>query len=259
MDSAAPLPPRVVARQKPPLPQGATAPPADIASFAPADQMEMSQWAMAEALAGHFDALALQRGGATIDAKTPAQPGDVFEAQGWAGEGSIGLSIRDVVFSMCGKSVGHARVNGVRTDVTERVHPNLGRSGWRARLLAAHLPRCGDGQLRAWAVVPGGGSLLPLGNVYSVALAPASPGATVLPGARVFGPRDVAQPRLVAIEILASGTELRRCGRTDCASVGDLFAGSQQGYVAEEAGDWALIVFARLAGWMQKSQFRAGP
>ncbi|MFN0042386.1 MAG: hypothetical protein ACKVSF_04135 [Alphaproteobacteria bacterium] len=259
LEGAAASPPRVVARQKPPLPQGVAAPPADIASFAPADQMEMSQWVMAEAVAGHFDVLALQRGGVPIDAKTPALPGDVFEAQGWAGEGSIGLSLRDVILSMCGKSVGHARVVGTRADVAEKIHPNLGRSGWRARLLAAHLPRCGDGQLRAWAVVPGGGSLLPLGNVFSVALAPASPGATVPPGARAFGPRDVARPRLVAIEILATGTELRRCGRIDCASVGDLFAGSQQGYVAEEAGDWALIVFARLAGWIQKSQFRAGP
>ncbi len=251
-------PPRVVARQKPPLPQGVTAPPADIASFAPADQMEMSQWATAETPAGHFDALALHRGGATIDAKTPAQLGDIFEVQGWAGEGSIGLPIRDVVFSICGRAVGHARVEGMRPDVAEKIHPNLGRSAWHARLLAAHLPRCANGQLSAWAVLPGAGTLLPLANVFPVGLAPIPPGTAMPPGARAFGPRDVARPKLVPVEILASSTEMRRCGRADCAVVGELFAGTQQGYIADDGGDWALVVFVRIAGWIHKSQFRVG-
>jgi hypothetical protein len=257
--ATAEAPPRVAPRQKPQAPATAARAPQMVAlgSFAATDQSELASWGLLDVPSGYVDGAILARTGATLDPKATLQADDQIDIFGWVGDAAFGLPFRDVILSMCGKAVGRARVGEARPDVARAVHPNLGRAGWRTRVSVAHLPRCPDAVLKAWGVVPGAPTLVPLNGGPVLALP--SPGAPPPPGAPPLQPKDIAAPKLGPIAIIAANAELRHCGSTDCRVAHYAPAGTYQGYVADEAGDWGLVVFGERVGWLPRAQYKAGP
>lgn len=240
------------------------APPADVPekpdiivdSFAAAERMPLESWTLIEDFAGFFDVLIRRRDGIAIEEGVFLEASDILVAQGWAGDRTLGLNLDDVVFSACGHTIGRAQVGGARPDVADAVHPNLAESGWHAEFLAGDLPSCADSEIRAWAVAPGDlARLVPLAGRFAYV----SPGVTGTPprlsAQQTITPDSYPRPEFAALRVTASRANLRTCGSTSCAVVGQIDGGSYNAHIATRGPEWSLIVFPDRAGWLFNGLF----
>ncbi len=246
----APPPPPAPPPGRASLPSGYT-----FASFLLAAQYPAAEWRKVEAGAGFVDAVTIAATGEKLGAITPG-PTDMIDVAGWAGDGTLGMRIKDVVFSMCGKIVGHAPVGLARPDVAKAVHPNLAPSGWQARFYVGYLPRCPGSALQALAITPGTVSVMPVGDPIPISLpAEAKLPANAPAGALAFTPRSVVPAKFGPVDVLADNVELRRCGSSDCPVVGQLAKARHEAIVAEETQDgWVLLILRDKAGWLPRAQ-----
>lgn len=254
-----PAPP-VAAREPAVTPPQGRLPSQAVSSFLPALQYPMSQWRQIETRAGYVDHVRVAGTGAVVMAGE--RPGDatlnaadILDIAGWVGDPVLGVRFKDVVFSLCGKAVGHAKIGLPRPDVAGAVHPNLGSSGWQGRLYVGYLPRCADPVLHVWGVVPGTTTVLPVREPVPLKLPPADAVPANAPkGAPVFAPKNVVALRPTSIDVLADHAEMRRCGASNCQTVAQIAKGRYQGHVIEEADGWVLVVIPDKAGWLPRSQ-----
>ena len=241
-----------------PAPAAPTAPEQGVSSYLPAAQYPAAEWRRVETQAGFIDTITIAATGAKLDDNVPKAT-DTLDIAGWIGDPVLGLRFKDVVFSVCGKIVGHTKVGSPRPDVAKAVHPNLAPSGWRARLYVGYLPRCPGASLLVLGVVPGSVTVLTVGAPVPLHL----PAAEKLPanapkGAPLFTPKNVTPARFVPVEILPDNAELRRCGAADCAGVGQVAKGRYQAHIAEEVDGWVLLILSDKAGWLPRSQLAWG-
>jgi len=224
-------------------------------SFLPAAQYPAAEWRKVDVKAGFVDAVTIAGSGAKVGDVTPG-PTDMIDVVGWAGDGTLGMRMKDVVFSMCGKIVGHVSVGAVRPDVAKVVHPNLAPSGWQARLYVGYLPRCPGAALQVLAITPGTTTVMPVGDPIPVSLpAEAKLPADAPKGTLVFTPRSVVPAKFGPVDVLADNVELRRCASNDCPAVGQLAKARHEAIVAEETQDgWVLLILRDKAGWVPRAQ-----
>jgi hypothetical protein len=245
------------AKHRKPLPPGADTPVLTdlaVSSFMPAAQYPAAEWRGVEMQTGFVDNISIaSKGGALGDAKLMST--DTLEIVGWTGDTVLGLRFKDVLFSMCGKIIGHTKVGLSRPDVVKAVHPNLLPSGWRGRLYVGYLPQCPNPTLQVLAVVPGSMTVTAVGAPITLKLpAPEKPSAAVPKGAPLFTPKNVSAARFTSVDVLPDNAELRRCGASDCPTVGQIPKGRYQAYAAEEADGWMLLILRDKAGWLPRSQ-----
>jgi len=196
------------------------------------------------------------RDGAHVEEGLLIEPTDMLIARGWSGSFSMGLRFKDIVLSACGHIVARAQIGALRPDVANAVHPNLAPSGWAARVLGADLPFCADSQLRAWVVVPGGPAVLaPLGGTFSYV----SPEPVDIPNRlsaqQPVTPQTYPKPGFVSVNVTATKANLRKCGSTSCAGVGQISRGKHVAHIATRGPEWSLILFASGAGWLFNDLF----
>lgn len=264
-----PAPPAPVAAASPPAP-APVAPPAPVAEapapppVAPApaaparvvDSAErtypLTDWRIGQAVGGWIDALG--------DGERTLGDSDILEISGWAGDGDLGWRARNVAIAVCGAVVASVKVDRPRPDVARAAHPNLGISGWHARLAVAHLPRCEQPRIRAVAQLGDGRFALPLMGDRPLNLAP--PGGPrpdlLAPPVPLAPPAQESELRVLRI---TGNTNVRGCAGTQCAKRATLPAGNYRALVAEEAGDWMLISVpaSNIAGWIIKKAVAATP
>ncbi len=221
-------------------------------SLEPENTYPLDRWSPMKIPAGYIDAVMI---GGTPPARLAIRPlnnDDVLQVTGWAGHRDLGMRMKSVLFSLCGKVVGGAEVAGSRPDVADIVHPNLGRSGWTAWLAVAHLPRCGQATLNAWGVAPFGTLLWPLVGDFSLALPakPSQPPKAFTTWFRPPTPDRAAQPNLVTVKVRARVVNLRKCGSTACDVVGKIGKGEHKAFLVETVKDWSLIQFEEKSGWL---------
>lgn len=253
--------PAIPAAEAPTPAVSAAAPPRSaMSTFLPAAQYPASEWRKAETQAGAVDAVTVAATGEKVG-NAMLKATDTIEVSGWVGDPSLGLRFKNVLFSVCGKIVGHTVVNASRPDVAKTVHPNLTPSGWQARLYVGYLPNCAVAALQVLGVVPGSVTVLAVGAPVPLRLPPpAKPPSGTPSGAQVFTPKSVVPARFVAVEILPDTAELRRCGAATCNAVGQVSKGRHQAFVAEEGSDgWVLLIFPDKAGWVPRTQIVWNP
>ncbi|MBI1209524.1 MAG: SH3 domain-containing protein [Azospirillum sp.] len=183
--------------------------------------------------------------------KRPLRDDDVLVLAGWAGESGIGIRVSYVVFSFCGQVVGAVAVGESRPDVAQTVHPNLRNSGWHARLLVGHLPRCGESMLEAWSVNLAASGLFPLNGRIGLALPDRKQSSAIdsFVAAPVFKPGDGTPIAVVAFTVRARSLNIRRGPGTDFGVAGDLPAGKYTGYVLDSEDGWVQVIAGDKAGW----------
>lgn len=170
------------------------------------------------------------------------------------------MNLRDVVFSACGQIVAQAQIAMPRPDVAKAVHPNLANSGWRAEILAADLPACADSNIRAWGVVPGAlARLAPVVGIFSYVSPGPSNAPLRLSAQQTVDADSYPKPVFVALQVTASKANLRKCGSTSCAVVGQVDGGRYTAYIATRDPEWSLIVFPDGAGWLFNELFETLP
>lgn len=225
-----------------------------VSSFLLAAQYPMSEWRQVETREGYVDSVSIAATGARLDGNT-LKVDDSLDIAGWVGDSILGARFKDVLFSLCGKAVGHAKIGLRRPDVAVAVHPNLGSSGWQGRLYVGYLPRCADPVLHVWGVVPGTTTVVPVREPVPLKLPPAAAVPANAPkGAPVFAPKNVVAFHPTSIDVLADHAEMRRCGASNCQTVAQITKGRYQGHVIEEADGWVLVVIPDKAGWLPRSQ-----
>lgn len=265
MDAAGPIalaeevadtPPSFAKRRKPSPPAAVLSAPAGHAtsSFLPAAQYPAAEWRKLDAHAGFVDAAVIASTGGKLGNVMPKLT-DFIELSGWSGDPALGMRFKDVLFGMCGKIVGHAKIGSPRPDVAKTVHPNLEPSGWRGRLYVAYLPYCPNAAIQVLGAIPGSSTVVPVGDPVPVRLPLAEKrSGNDPPGALVFTPKSVVPAKFISIEVTDTA-DLRRCGAGECAIVGQIAKGRYQGYIAEEKADgWVLLILADKAGWLSRSQ-----
>lgn len=225
-----------------------------VSSYLPAAQYPAAEWRRIESQAGFVDAVTIVSTGAKLGDSVPKAT-DTLDVTGWVGDPVLGLRFKDVVFAVCGKIVGHAKVGSPRPDVAKAVHPNLVPSGWRAKLFVGYLPRCPGASLLVLGVVPGSMTVITVGAPVPLNLPPAEkPPANAPKGAPLFAPKNVTAARFVPVEVLPDNAELRHCGASNCTTVAQIPKGRYQGHVADEADGWVLLILSDKAGWLPRSQ-----
>ncbi len=241
-------PAKPVAKKPPP------ATPVPVSSV-PADKTyPLADWSAATVPSGFVDGVELD--GAPLD---PAKAKllvaeDVLTVSGWAGDRALGIRFPNVVLSLCGRVVATTGVDQPRPDVAKAVHPNLGHSGWTARLLVGHLPRCANATLQGWGVAPFGQVLFPLQGGMPLALAPAEPLDPQIPIEThpLLHPGDLPKaPQEVRVTVKGA-VHVRSCGSVKCPVVGELKQGGQHvAALLDQAEGWALVVVPKAAtGWL---------
>lgn len=274
-----PVPPGAWA-PTPPMPDPAAPPPDDPPMAPPPDdpqpvtirshawpaalQYPLAGWNAIEYRVGHVDTAVIEPGGLNIAQapEAPVPPESELVLSGWAGHPLYGVRMSHVLFAMCGSVVGAAPIGLERPDVAAAVHPNLGHSGWRARLATGALPRCGDGTLRVLALAPSGFNVFPLFETLSLTLAPpaARPDGRPVDYEPLEPPvspeiRDAPQP--VEIIVTAETLRMRRCGSTDCDVVGRLDGGRLDAFVIDGTEDWLLVQAGPQVGWIARAFIQA--
>lgn len=233
--------------------------PPQLNSYAKEDQYPVTAWSPNQVFAGHVDAFTFAGVALTRELSTQMVDSDVLTVSGWAGDGTLGMRVPSVVFTACGMVVGSAPVDAQRGDVARAVHPNLARSGWSARLLVGHLPRCENMVLKGYAVAPAGQALFALAGELRLDL-PARAGGAEGPefaGSAQLHPRDI--PRmlpLVRLTVVSARVNVRHCAGTKCKIVGTLGNGTTNGAVLDETGGWLLGTFGEVAGWVSRRVVR---
>ena len=233
-----------IAKQRPP--------PVSVDSLSRDAQYDILNWNLVAYKSGSVDIVRTEVGAKPMDGVLVLNSGELIVLTGWAGHPKYGLRFRDVLFSLCGKVVGHASVHRARPDVAKAVHPNLGYSGWTAQLAADQLPRCEQQVLQAWGVAPIGRNIFPLNGNASVqfAGAPHSDGNRYFQQVEVLTPERNGAAVLKKITVRASALRVRKCGGTGCDVVGSISAGAYEGYVLEMVAGWTLIQIGKTVGWV---------
>ncbi|MGE0096075.1 MAG: hypothetical protein AB7M05_03190 [Alphaproteobacteria bacterium] len=249
---AAPVSPAV--SSAPAAPTTSAEPEQGGSSYLPAAQYPAAEWRRIESQAGYVDSVTIASTGAKLS-DSVLKATDTLNVSGWVGDPALGLRFKDVVFAVCGKIVGHTKVGTPRPDVAKIVHPHLTPSGWQAKLYVGYLPRCPGASLLVFGVVPGSMTVVTVGDPVPLKL----PAAEKLPanapkGATLFTPRNVSAARFTSVDVLTDNAELRRCGASNCATVGQVSKGRYQGHIAEEADGWVLLILSDKAGWLPRSQ-----
>lgn len=240
----------------PPTPQ--TPARAQVAEVDSADSgYPLADWRRASGGFGWIDGVALAGGQALPERHLT--DADVLELGGWAGDVDVGLRAQFVAIAVCGRVVATPPVNLDRPDVAESVHPNLLASGWRARVAVKHLPRCAEPRIEVWGPVGPFPFAIPLQGGQALNLAPPGGDAPVLRGPqRLRSPPAAAPAQRRAIVQGQGNVNLRRCAGANCATVGQLPAGSHMAIVAEETADWLLLAVpaSGRTGWIARRLVR---
>ncbi len=239
-----PVPPPTAVPAPPPLPT-ANPQPATVVDSSERGY-PLSIWRVGQSVGGWIDA-------PTFGDK-PLDDQAVVEITGWAGDGEVGWRARSVAIAICGTVVATAKVDLPRPEVARNAHPNLGQSGWRARLAVAHLPRCTEPRLQALAQIGSTRAALPLMGSRPIALAPAGgPRPTLLAPPSPAMPPD-ADPPTRPIS-LSGNTNVRRCADAQCDIRGRLPGGTHRAIIGEETAGWLLVAVPAaggLTGWISK-------
>lgn len=213
---------------------------------------QIDLWARQDYTVGHIDS-------AGIDGATPQpldtrrlKPDDVLSLSGWAGHPRFGLQMQNILFTLCDLVIGAADISSDRPDVAANVHPNLGRSGWSARLAVAHFPDCDKPILRAWAVASTGILAWPLIGAMPLKLPapPRQPTGNYVSTVPPVTPEGADPPRIWTFAVRAKVVNLRQCGDTKCAIVGKILTGTHKAFFSDRAGDWVLLQFSDATGWV---------
>ncbi len=227
-------------------------------SFPPTRHMWLADWTSLDISAGYFDGFYRSGDRAVLDENATVDGDTIVLASGWSGDPQLGLPLRDIVLSQCGRIVARTRSVLDRPDVADAVHPNLRRSGWEAVILIADLAICADPNIRAWAVLPGRPAvLLPLKGIHRLATAaPSSNISHHVAALPPLLPKDVAPPAVTDIEIKVSQANLRRCGGLDCTRVGEIAGGRHRAHIADRRDGWSLLIFGDRSGWISDTLYR---
>ncbi len=228
-----------------------------VSSYPPQGFHPLSGWSAQKTISGFIDVFSITSVSDKASEGDLIKNGDVIEISGWAGHTALGMRFYHVFFSVCGKIVGGAPVNGKRPDVAEKVHPNLSISGWWARLYAGQLPRCENPVLKGWGLAPVGTMLWPLGGDMDIPLPAQSevPDVSIVHAEQPIDPKNVKQPKPVKIVITARKVNLRKCASTECKIVGKVTGGKLQAIIIEKSDKWSLLQFEGVSGWLANRLF----
>jgi hypothetical protein len=160
--------------------------------------------------------------------------------------------MRSILFTLCDLVIGAADISSDRPDVAAAIHPNLGRSGWSARLAVAQFPDCDKPILGAWAVAPTGILAWPLIGAMPLKLpvGPGQPTGSYVSTVPPVTPEGAEPPRIWTFGVRAKVINLRQCGDTKCAIVGRIPTGTHKAFFSVRAGDWVLLQFPDATGWV---------
>lgn len=225
-------------------------PPIAADSHGDEDVYPLGVWARADLPSGHLDR-AVVDGKPLDERKDPLAADSVIQLFGWTGIMDIGVRLPHVVLTACDTVFASAPVTQSRVDVAKNVHPNLEPSGWRAQILAAHIPQCDKPVIHAWGVTPLGPALLKLIGEAALPLPLPDPGDVSRPVefSPLLTPADVAPVPFKSITITAGKVNVRRCASTDCEVLAQLDGGDYSVYILQ-AGDWSLLSFDAGTGWL---------
>ncbi len=231
----------------PPAPSG----PISVDSLPPGYALDT--WQRARGAAGKIENIAL-----STEEALPSRAlndGDVIEISGWAGDSDLGARTAFVAIAICGRVIATPSVDGQRPDIARNVHPNLGRSGWRARVAIAHVPRCADAKLEILAPMGPFPFAVPLDGGQTLTLASGGTAPALRGPAAPLRRAPTAAPEPRRLTVQGTGNiNLRRCASTECSVLGALRAGVHQAIVVENAADWLLVAVptAGASGWIAK-------
>ena len=213
----------------------------------------LDTWQRARGAAGKIESVTL-----TTEEPLPSRAlndGDVIEISGWAGDSDLGARTAFVAIAICGRVIATPAVDGQRPDIARNVHPNLGRSGWRARVAIAHVPRCADAKLEILAPMGPFPFAVPLDGGQTLTLASGGTAPALRGPAAPLRRAPTAAPEPRRLTVQGSGNiNLRRCASIECSVLGALRAGVHQAIVVENAADWLLVAVptAGASGWIAK-------
>lgn len=224
-------------------------PASPVDSIGPEGWYALSDWTLRPVPAGWVDAARIVEG--------PTDPGSansILELTGWAGLADLGMRMHHVVLAACDKVFASVPVNGRRADVAKSAHPNLGQSGWVARIALGHVPECADRTVSAFGVASRSRQAWPLqqGAAIGTVRPAVAEGPRPHAAAALLRPEGMGEVALVDIAVNAASLNMRRCADTTCKALQKVTKGSYPGVVVEEAGDWLLVQFEDKAGWMSK-------
>ncbi|MBN9495382.1 MAG: hypothetical protein J0H39_01400 [Alphaproteobacteria bacterium] len=244
----APAPAPVAATPAPPPAQSG---PLSVDSLPPGYALDT--WQRARGAAGKIESVML-----TTEEPLPSRAlndGDVIEISGWAGDNDLGARTAFVAIAICGRVIATPAVDGQRPDIARGIHPNLGRSGWRARVAIAHVPRCADAKLEILAPMGPFPFAVPLDGARELTLASGGTAPALRGPAAPLRRAPTAAPEPRRLTVQGTGNiNLRRCASTECSVLGALRAGVHQAIVVENAADWLLVAVpsAGASGWIAK-------
>jgi len=213
----------------------------------------LDTWQRARGAAGKIESITL-----TTEEPLPSRAlndGDVIEMSGWAGDSDLGARAAFVAIAICGRVIATPAVDGQRPDIARDVHPNLGRSGWRARVAIAHVPRCADAKLEILAPMGPFPFAVPLDGARTLTLAAGGTAPSLRGPAAPLRRAPTAAPEPRRLTVQGTGNiNLRRCASTECSVLGALRAGVHQAIVVENTADWLLVAVptAGASGWIAK-------
>lgn len=194
---------------------------------------------------------------------TPRDPAnmtneDILVITGWAGEMDIGVRIHRVLLVACDRIIGTATVSLPRPDVAEKIHPNLTRSGWSAKLAVGHLPRCPESALTAWGANRTGKVLFPLAGRVQLPLPPIDPLLSLkhFISPKAFTPGDDPPSPVRHVTFPARKTPLLRRPARDSAVSDEVDGGRYPATILEDTPDWLQVVVGDKAGWVARSTIK---
>jgi hypothetical protein len=244
--AASPAPPPAQA-SAPPTPSG----PIPVDSLPPGYALDT--WQRARGAAGKVESVTL-----TTEEPLPSHAlndADVIEISGWAGDSDLGARAAFVAIAICGRVIATPAVDLQRPDIARGVHPNLGRSGWRARVAIAHVPRCADAKLEILAPMGPFPFAVPLDGAPALTLAAGGTTPALRGPAAPLrrAPTVAPEPRRLTVQGTGN-VNLRRCASTECSVLGALRAGVHQAIVVENTAEWLLVAVptAGASGWIAK-------
>lgn len=215
----------------------------------------LARWTVDDShMAGWIDTISVEPGGG-LQVSSDDQ---VLAVGGWAGDPGVGIRTSTVVLTLCDTVVGAVDTGKPRPDVAAKVHPNLNQSGWQARLLVGHLPRCEGTYLEAWTLYPDSAVLVPLDGRIKIGLPPLNP-AISLKGYTAhapFAPDSVPPPRKAVTVDIDSTLALKRTPSRDGASLSQFPPGRYRASRLDEQDGWLLLVIDGKAGWAPRELVR---
>lgn len=239
----------------PPPPSPQAAPALDVDTFSPAAVYPLAAWSLGAAGGGWLDYLSIGGRTAALGSNVAVKDGDIIQVGGWAGDASLGMRLPYILLSVCDVVVATVATSIPRPDVAQSIHPNLGMSGWQAKLLADDLPRCEDMTLQAYGVAAARRIAFPLLGSFDLKASDPGSSATLLvnhaPPAILPDILPEAVP-LMVVTITGNRVNLRRCGDAKCDVVGNLTAGKHEVTILDETSEWLLLASPKANGWLAR-------